>query len=91
MGVGKGLMMIKFKNIILKHQPEYFSGRKEKPTEKKGASRHKLYTQEMQVKIPTPQQKSFTNAQSQECLFLPRRYYHLPGSGMCYEENYLKC
>lgn len=84
-------MMIMFKNIIVKHQPEHFSGRRGKPTEKKGASRHKLYTQEMQVKTPIPQQKSLTNIQSHECLFLPRRYYHLPGSGMYYEENYLKC
>lgn len=28
MGAGKGLMMIMFKNIILKHQPEHFSGRR---------------------------------------------------------------
>lgn len=92
-------MIIMFKNINLKHQPEYFNGRREglracrrgKPTEKKDASRHKLYTLEMRIQIPTPQQKSFMNPQSQECEFLPRRYYYLPGSGICYEENYLKC
>lgn len=99
MEVGKGPMTITFKNIILKHQPEDLSSRRDslracrgrKPTEKKGASRNKLYTPEMWVQIPTPQQKSFMNPQSEECLFLPRRCYHLLGSGMCYKENCLKC
>lgn len=57
MEVGKGPMMAMFKNKLLKHQPENLSSRREalkawrrrKPTEKKGASRHKLYTLEMWV------------------------------------------
>lgn len=72
MEVGKGPMMAMFKNKLLKHQPENLSSRREalkawrrrKPTEKKGASRHKLYTLEMWVQIPTPQQKTFMNPQS---------------------------
>jgi len=101
MEVRKGAMMTMSENIILKHLAEHSSSRREglgacrrgKPVEKEktGASRHKLYTLEMQIQIPTLQQKSFMNPQSQACLLLPRRCYHLPGSGMCYEENYLQC